>query len=224
MGARDNLRSTRSREDIDFDDEVRRRTQELRVAMLGAFVPERYNAVIEELGRIATDPRTPRRTRVQALAAYARAASLLVQQAPQVSIAAGVSVSAADLLRLVGEVPGIPTGCGPALSDPSTTIGLPTSTPSSGHGPRQAVVDGGSGDLRPREPEVPAPADREDGPPASVSSPAAPEATPPAPAQRKYLRCPRCGARVDDEPHACPVPEEGDPTQTRHKPDADPTA
>jgi hypothetical protein len=47
MGARDDHDSTRSRSEIDFNGEVRRRTQKPHVAMLCVLVPERCRAVVE---------------------------------------------------------------------------------------------------------------------------------------------------------------------------------
>ena len=148
MGARDNLSSNRSRDEIDYDDEVRTRVQELRFEMLGAFAGDRYKAVIEELARIALDPRTPPRTRVVALQAYARAAGNLVAQAPVVNIAQGLQITAGDLLRLVpaGQPPGT-TGCGVASSEVSLPPEAPTPVLQETAGP-------GDGDLGPVRPEV----------------------------------------------------------------------
>lgn len=128
LSARDNLRSTRSREDIDFDAEVRTKVQVLKARMLDAFGGDKYADVVAELARIALDPRTPQKTRVVALTAYARAAGSLVAEAPTVNVAGGVSISPADLLRLIPSDTLPPTtGCGVPLSDTSTPISLPTS-------------------------------------------------------------------------------------------------
>ena len=233
MSARDNIHSDRSREDIDYDAEVRSRTQELRFQMLGAFKPSQYNAVIEELGRLATDPRTPRRTRVVAAGAYARAASAMVAAAPSVNIQQGLSISAADLLRLVQPdspgttrpetLPYTTTGVRalPTASDPvPNTLGTgdddhslrsPVGTDAFGHPEgedgQDVRVSLPTASVLPPAPPAQGVADEEPekGTRAHVEWTARHAPAPPAPA---YERCDLCGARTDDEPGhelVCPV-------------------
>ena len=226
MGARDNIRSTRSRDEIDFDDEARRRVGELRVQMLGSFVPETYRSVVEELGRLALDPRTPRRTRIQALQAYTRAAGQLVAEKPTFNIDNRTGVFTMQDFLSVAQA-GDTTGGGVGLPGASDTIGLP-------NGGASEVVEGGLSDPRPCQPEVPTPpastTDREDGPASRVSSPDALRQPPAllspenaeevpeagtraraehdarhrvAPAPAATPRCKDCGTQLDEEPHDC---------------------
>jgi hypothetical protein len=198
--ARDNIQSSRSRDDIDRDAAVRSETQRLRLELLHTQDAEKFQAIQQRMAEIALDKRTPVKTAVQAGAAHQRAVIGLVQNPPQVTINQGAVLDAASLLRLVApEEAGHTTGWGPALpttADPAPLLRATASDPSE--------------NLGLRVPAVPDTSEPTDGPPARVRSGGGPEATPPALRAPEYLRCARCGARTDDEPHACPVPEEPD--------------
>lgn len=141
MSASDNLLSDRSREDIDHDDEVRTKVQVLRARMLDAFVGDKYREVVEELARLALDPRTPQRTRVVALQAYARAAGNLVAPAPQVTVNQGVQIDYRDLLKLVpGDSPGHTSTCGLVLPGASDPLPTPLGTGDHDHSLPQADI------------------------------------------------------------------------------------
>jgi hypothetical protein len=205
--ARDNIQSSRSREEIDHDQQAQRRAAELRLQMLGALDPVKYQEALDEMHRLGVDPKTSRRTRAGLLAAYAREVRGLVAEKPTVVLNQGAVIDAAGLLRLVApEGAANTTGCGPALPTPPDTIGLPTPTP----------VD----DLRPKRPEVHVPEDRgaraQEPSPATTSGVWFPPAPTPAaaPPVRPVAdgalgdptgRCPQCHARTDDEQHACPL-------------------
>src|SRR5205823_2444394 len=103
--------------------------------------------------------------------AYARAVGALVAEAPTVNVAAGVSISPADLLRLI---PADTTGCGPALPSPATPVLTPTPVLQDAHRLSEPVGAGGL-------PAVNRALDA-DGPPACVRSEdgTTPAPTPPA--------------------------------------------
>lgn len=171
--ARDNISSSRSREDIDRDDEARRRVQELKLQMLGAFDPVRYKAVVDELATIGLDRKTVKKTRTQALLGYGRLAGGLVGDGASVNIDARRTViyDAQSFLREESAPDPLPytTGCGPVIggaSDPALPpVGQGLDDPSLGEAvpTRVSAPDGGlsscaqSGDAQSPPPAPPAP-------------------------------------------------------------------
>lgn len=198
--ARDNLNSTRSREDIDRDAEARRRVAEFRLHMLGAFDPKTYRAIVASLGETGLDPKVNIKTRTQAQLGYERAAGNLVREAPTFNIdnRAGI-FTAQDFLREASETDaslgtaggGVPPTMAP--NDPAEALPTPSGDPRL---PRAGVVPS-------------------DEPSDSLSSGAlsAEATTPPDAALARPKPTGAVGSPVR------PVPPDGNPTQTRQEPD-----
>lgn len=196
--ARDNLRSTRSREDIDHDALARTEVSELRLELLHGQDVERFLKVQRRMAKWALNPRTPEKTAVQAGGAYLRSVIALVQAPPVVNVQQGIQINPGDLLDRVPAAPPAPTtGCGEAPADASSGPETPTPVLQEGTGP-------GVGDLRLHPPEVVVTLD-----PEPEQGTAAwrewSERNPPAPTPSLVGRCEACGMRLDEEPHDCPV-------------------
>jgi hypothetical protein len=184
------------------------------VLLLNFWLDVSGGGAVAELGRLATDPRTVRRTRVVAASAYARAVGNLVQSPPVVNVQQGISLTASDLLRLVpAGPPTTTTGRGPALPDLAPPVLLP-------NGDHQEGVPRAVPDVRSDEPEVvPVSVDVPDvmvgpepefGTKAHASWVERRDRYQVPPAEPSAMKCPDCGAEWEaGHEQACPVPKEG---------------